>query len=62
MNNYPPGVTGMDPHFNPPICPECGYDVNESDDKCDECGHELPQPDPDAAYDAYDDAKQEGGA
>ena len=56
MNNYPPGLDSMDPHFNPDVCPECGREIDE-DVECVECGYEFPEPDEDAAY---DDAKQEG--
>lgn len=58
MNNYPPGVTAMHPHFNPPICPDCQDEFDG--EKCD-CGFEAPDkydtPEGDKAFDA---ARDEG--
>lgn len=55
MENYPPGITASDPHFNPPVCPRC---EDEFDGEVCECGFE-----PDSKYDTPegDDAYERMG-
>jgi hypothetical protein len=36
-SNYPPGVTGAHPYFNPPACGNCGEDAVDGED-CEFCG------------------------
>ena len=46
LSNYPPGVTEMHEHFNPPICPSCKNEAAPGED-CEYCGEYV--------MDAYDE-------
>lgn len=56
MSNYPPGVTGMEDYFNPPVCPNCEDEFDG--EKC-ECGYEYEEYDP--LHDHGDEAFERAG-
>ena len=47
--NYPDGVNGSHPYFNPPACEYCGALLDE-DGRCPECGNAE-----DGMYDCWRD-------
>lgn len=47
MNNYPDGIDGRHPYFNPPpepVCPECGMETELDWRFCPMCGERLESP------------------
>ena len=51
--DLPPGLSHSHPYFNPPVCPECGYEGVTEGENCPDCDHYI------ASQEDYEDERAE---